>query len=192
MRSVRLSTALVIAAFATILTAGGALAGVPTPPEAQTGSVGPYLIRDSFGSTAASCDYPDTGGLVLKAIIVKAPEVRWADTDSNNDNEHGKIAHRIVIQRSNDNGVTWTKLKSSTRQVAAATESAAANLTKRTVSISVNGNKPLLRVYSKIQWIRPNGTVRGTLKHWYAYSRWTSDQLQGTIEPGPCHNVLAS
>ena len=149
MRSIRLSTALVVAAFATILTAGGALAGVPTPPEQQSGSVGPYLIRDGSQSTAASCDYPDSGALKLKAIIVKAPEVRWADTDSGNDNEHGRIGHRIIVQRSTDGGTTWTKVKASTRQVAGATESTAANLTKRTVSVSVSGQSTLLRVYQQ-------------------------------------------
>ena len=56
--------------------------------------------------------------------------------------------------------------------------------------VRFSGTEPLLRVYSRIQWIRPNGTVRGTLKHWYEYSRWTSDQLQGTIESGPCANIL--
>ena len=95
-----------------------------------------------------------------------------------------------MVQRSTDGGSTWSKLKASTSQTAGATESTAANLTKRTVLLSLSGNQPLLRVYSKIQWIRPNGTVRGTLKHWYEYSRWTSDQLQGTIESGPCANIL--
>jgi hypothetical protein len=192
MRSFRLPTALAFAAFAVALSAGGALAGAPTPPEQQTGSVGSYVIRDSAASTAARCVYPNTGGLKLKRIVVAAPKVRWPDTNSDLDKQAGTVGHRIVVQKSVDGGTTWTKYRASTLQKATAFEDQDAKLTARRVDIAVSGNNTLLRVFSKIVWFNKNGTTRGTIKHWYDHSRLVSDQFQEGIEQGPCYNALAS
>lgn len=186
MRSFRLPTALATAAFALALSAGSAVAFGPTPPEQQTGSVGPYLIRDSSLSTGARCSYTDSGLLRLERIAVVPPEVRWPDTNSDNDNQHGTVGHRIIVQRSNDNGATWTKYKASALQKKTAYEGSAANLTTRSVAISIANPAAGLRVISKIVWFNKNGTVRGTLKHWYDYSRWDSDQFVSNVVEGPC------
>lgn len=188
MRSFRLPTALATAAFALALSAGSALAGAPTPPEQQTGSVGSYLIRDSAASTGARCSYTDSGPLKLQRIQVVAPEVRWPDTNSSIDNQHGTVGHRIIVQKSTDGGTTWTKVKASTLQKRTAYENSAANLTSRSVAISVSGASTQLRVLSKIVWINKNGTTRGTIKHWYDHSRWQSDQFAWNIQQGPCAN----
>jgi hypothetical protein len=189
MRSLRLSTALAGAMFALVLSAGGALAGVPAPPEQQTGSVGPFIIRDSFLSTAARCVYSDNSALKLQQIVVAAPKVRWPDTNSSNDVQKGTVGHRIIVQRSTDGGATWTKYKASALQKATAYENTPATLSKRSVTVSSEG-KVMLRVLSKIVWFNKNGTTRGTIQHWYEWSRWTSSQLQGTIEPGTCNNYV--
>jgi hypothetical protein len=190
MRSFRLPTAFAFAAFAVVLSAGGALAGAPTPPEQQTGSVGPYLIRDSSASTAARCFYANSGPLRLQKIQVVAPEVRWPDTNSDNDFQKGTVGHRIIVQKSTDGGATWTKYKASALQKATAYENKAAALTKRTVLVTATGSTKEFRVLSKIVWFNKNGTTRGTIKHWYDYSRLVSDQFQDGIAQGPCSQAL--
>ena len=190
MRSLRLSTAIAGAAFALILSAGGTFAASPTPPEQQTGSVGPYLIRDSSASTAARCRFADSGPLRLRKIEVVAPEVRWPDTNSDNDNQHGTVGHRIIVQKSTDGGTTWTKYKASGLQKKTANENKVAALTKRTVDITATGSNKQFRVLSKIVWFNKNGTTRGTLKHWYDYSRWQSDQFAWNISQGPCPQIV--
>lgn len=189
MRSLRLSTAIAGAAFAIALSAGGALAGVPTPPEQQTGSVGPYYLRDGSQSTGARCIFSNSGPIRLKRIQVVAPEVRWPDTNSDNDHQKGTVGHRIIVQKSTDGGATWTKYKASALQKKIATETQAAPLTKRTVDITATGSNKQFRVLSKIVWFNKNGTTRGTIKHWWDYSRWQSDQFAWTIEQGPCPQV---
>jgi len=188
MRSFRLATMVAGAAIATILSAGSVLAGVPTPPEQQNGSVGEYLIRDSSGTTAAACRYADSGPLKLRSIMVKGPEARWPDTNADNDHQHGMVRHRIVVQRSINEGASGKRVASSTPQTKVAYENESADFTKRTVRIDIAKANAIVRVYSKVEWLRPNGTVRGVLKHWCQYARWTSDQLQGVIEQGPCPN----
>lgn len=189
MRSLRLSTAIAGAAFAIVLSAGGALAGAPTPPEQQTGSVGGYYIRDASASTGARCIFANSGPIRLKKIQVIAPEVRWPDTNSDNDNQKGTVGHRIIVQKSTDGGLTWTKYKASSMQKATAYETKAAALTKRSVDITATGSTKQFRVLSKIVWFNKNGSVRGTLKHWYDYSRWQSDQFAWTVQQGPCPQV---
>jgi hypothetical protein len=192
MRHLRRPFALLLAAAALALPAPSAFAGEPIPPEKQTGSVGPTLIVDGPAMTAATCRYSDTLPLKLRSVIVKPPKVYWPDTNSDVDNQHGKVRHRVIVQRSTDGGSTWSLYRASAVQSAIAGEKVAAPLTKRTVSISLASKTTVFRVVSKIQWIRPNGSVRGTLLHWYHSTRWASDQLQGTIEPGPCANKLVN
>ncbi|MFN8623603.1 MAG: hypothetical protein U0869_22925 [Chloroflexota bacterium] len=178
--------ALLVAVAALILSSQAALAGPSMPPEQQTGSVGPYSISDGPALTGAICRYSDTLPLKLRAVVVKPPQVRWPDTSSGNASEHGKIRHTVIVQRSTDGGGSWRFFARSAAQTAGATETTPAALTKRTVAISAPGKHAIFRIVSRIEWIRPNGTVRGTLLHWYANARWASDQLQGTIESGIC------
>ena len=190
MRSPRLPVAVLGAAVASLLTVGSSLAGVPLPPEKQIGSIGPVLIRDSFQTTAATCDYADSGVIKLQRIVVKAPDVRWPDTSSENDNQHGTVRHRILVEKSTDGGASWTAYRSSVAQSMVAYENAPATLTKRIVSVDLASSEIRLRVSSKIQWLRPNGTVRGSLRHWYSHAHWGGDQLQGSIESGVCNNKI--
>jgi len=190
MRPIRLSTALVVAALASILTAGSALAGVPMPPEKQTGSVGEYTIRDTALDTAATCHYSDTAIPKLDRIAVVAPSVYWPDPDSGNDNEHGKVKFWIVVQKSTDGGSTWSRVAASTRSTGVAYEDTKAPLTLRTVPVAVGGSQPILRVLSKIRLYNPDGSAKGTITHWYSYARYTGQQLQRTLWPTPCANKL--
>jgi hypothetical protein len=190
MRTFRLSTALVVAAFASVLSVGSVMAGVPMPPEKQTGSVGDYTIRDSAVDTAATCHYNNNLTPKVDRIAVVAPRVFWPDQNSSNDTEHGKVRFWIVVQKSTDGGTTWSKVASSTPSTGYAYEMTKAPLTRRTVSFSVAGSQTLLRVLSKIRWYNPNGSPKGTVTHWYSYARYTGQQLQGTIEPTPCPNKL--
>jgi hypothetical protein len=190
MRSIRLSTAIAGAAFAIVLSAGGTLAASPTPPEQQTGSIEPPVIRDSSASTGARCIFANTGPLRLQKIEVVAPEVQWPDDNSDNDNQHGTVGHRIIVQKSTDGGTTWTKYKASSLQKKTAYEHTAAPLTKRTVLITATGSNKMFRVLSKIVWFNKDGTTRGTLKHWYDYSRWQSDQFAWNISQGPCPQIV--
>jgi hypothetical protein len=190
-RTFRRSASLLVSAAALLLSAQAALAAGPTmPAEQTTGSVGPYAILDGSSLTAAICRFTDAEPLKLQRIVVKPPKVQWPDTNADNDLQHGRVRHRIVVQRSIDEGQTWTFYRASTPQTAVAFESTAAPLTKRSVAISIGNKDAQLRVLSKIEWLRVDGSVRGTLLHWYEHGRWVSDQLQGTIEPGPCSNQI--
>ncbi len=193
MRSIRSSTALAGAAFALLLGSGGAFAGdmdVPSPP--PTGSVGDALIRDSSLDTAATCRYDSDVAPRLNRISVGAPMVYWPDTDSDNDFQHGKVSHVIIVQRSNNGGAAWSRYRTSTVQTAIAYEGSPAPLTKRLVSVSVAGTTPIFRVLSRIRWHNNDGTVRGTLKHWYSYARWTGEAFGGVVVHVPCLNKVTN
>ena len=194
MRSPRRLAAMLTAVAAVVLSAQASLAVPPVPigipPESQTGAVGPYVIADFPLDTALTCSYTTLGAKLVK-VVVKPPEVRWPDTNGDNPNQKGRIRHVVIVQRSTDGGTTWKKLGTSTVQTAVATETTPAPLTKRTVAVNVNGLTTKVRVLHRIQWIRGDGSVRGTIKHWYGFARRAAPEMTAYIDVAPCGNALA-
>jgi hypothetical protein len=169
-RTVRLLPAFSMTLLATVLAAGSAVAGVPVPPETKTGKVGPYVIADAQADTIATCTYsPKSNDATLQQVIVDPPQVRWPNTKPAVPGQKGKVGWRVIIQAANVSWTTWTTIAQRPMQKRTATETKAAAFTKRTIAVPATEPITGIRVIVVAAWYKPDGSLRGRVKHWMAH-----------------------
>src|SRR3954468_6820114 len=85
-----LSVALAVAGAAVFATSGLTLA------DSESGQHGHYAFKDDASTGGATCVYSTAGKLT--EIVVKPPSLWWPDTDSGNNNEHGRVGWQLAVQ----------------------------------------------------------------------------------------------
>lgn len=167
MRLPSFTRVLVGAAFATLLSSASVLAGgpLPTPPDQQTGSIGGVVFRDSKFDTGVACRFGDQAVPKLQRIVVHAPSITWPDTDADNDTQHGKVGYRVTVQQSLDEGMTWSVFGRTPMVKGVADENQPAALATSVFKVKANGQR-IFRAVIKVTFFRPDGSIRGTLRHW--------------------------
>ena len=110
----------------------------------------------------------------LKQFVLHTPKVWWYDHDSGTTHEHGTVGWQYRIQMSSDlASVPFQTIFTSKIQKRTAYEDHPgysdgdkAPFSARTLSWET-GNPEWYRVKYTIIWYRSDGTVKGTLSHWY-------------------------
>lgn len=166
-RTRRLLPAIVIALFASMLMAGGALAGVQVPDEQTTGKVGPYVIPDEELDTLVTCHYGlQAVDAKMTGLTIDAPEVRWPDTKPAVPGQKGKVGWRVLVQQLSGDANSWTTVAQRPMQKRTATETTAAPFTPFQIERAATSPYTALRVVVLVAWFNPDGSLRGRVKHW--------------------------
>lgn len=123
----------------------------------ESGEIGYYNFFESTESPRARCIY---GGYVgdkqyLRRIRVGPPTVFAAHPD------YGRVGWRFLIQRLNNDMVTWTTVAKSPIQKARAYLDEPAHFDAMRVDYSPSNVMRTFRALVVINWYRPNGTVQG-------------------------------
>lgn len=155
------------------------VAAYDPPFDNESGQHGHYDFVD-YATTAhdgrIDCGYRklSNGNRRLSSFRVRPPRAWWSDQSSDTNREHGTIGWRFRIQQTTDpDDDPWTTVYSSTVQKRTGYEdhpgysdADKAPFVTRTKSWSSSGTV-YLRVKVTIYWYRGNGTVKGSVDHWY-------------------------
>ena len=143
--------------------------------DTTSGQTGDYVFTDTLNTPQATCVYAVDSNSVahFTKMTVVAPSVWWPDTSSSSNNEHGTVGWSFILQTFKGGG--WKTVKTTSVQKAVAHEDSQdpyGNSTKAkfsNLSLKVNwhhyGNANSWRVVVKAVWYKPNGHVRGSVKH---------------------------
>lgn len=179
MRPTRFAALFGLALAAVVATSGTALAvPPPPPPPSSSGKVGTFALVESEEVPAVTCFYADPeasdGNNYLWKMASIAPRVKAAAGRSSQ-----KVAWRLVVQFSDDDGATWRSYGRSTWTAATAKPAVAAPLAKRSVRLrtwddAITG-PAAWRAKAEIRWYASNGTTitgRGAVWATWYRARW--------------------
>jgi hypothetical protein len=166
--------------FVCLLLAGGVpAAAYSQPPDQYHGSYAHYDFHDyAYGSHLGNvdCSYRtlSNGNGRLESFTVRPPRVWWPDTSSSSSHQHGTVGWRFRIQQTTDpDDDPWTTVYSSSIQKKTAYEdhpgyddADMAPFTTRSKAWS-SSQTVYFRIKATIYWYHSNGTVRGSVDHWY-------------------------
>jgi hypothetical protein len=162
-----------------VLAASVPAAAYTPPNDYQTGQIGHYDFDDyAIGSHDGNvdCDYHvySNGQRRLTKFVFRLPRIWWFDTNSSTTHEHGTVGWQYRVQKSTDpDSVPFSTVFTSSVQKHTAHEDHPgfsdgdrAPFTTRTLNWS-SGQTESYRIKYTITWYQSDGTVKGTLSHWY-------------------------
>jgi hypothetical protein len=152
------------------MVSGSAMAGIPVPAEQKTGKVGPYVIADADLDTSVTCSYAAVADdAPLQQVTIDPPTVRWPNTKPSVPGQKGTVGWRVIIQAADPGWASWTTIAQRPMQKRTATETKAAAFTKRTIAVPATEPITGIRVIVVAAWYKPDGSLRGRVKHWMAH-----------------------
>ena len=162
-----------------MLAASAPVAAYTPPGDHSTGQIGHYDFRDGpYGSHDGNvdCEYHtySNGQQRIDGFTFRAPRIWWYDQNGDTTHEHGTVGWRYRVQETTDpDDVDFATVYTSSIQKKTAHEDHPgfsdgdrAPFTTRHLDWS-NGHTVYYRIKYTITWYASNGSVKGTLDHWY-------------------------
>lgn len=167
--------------FATLALAATALpvaaGGTPPPSPVVKGTVGAWTYLDTEAEPSALCGYDtDQPEWELDRIAMNGPKVKWPNRKAVT-GEHGTVAWWVVIETSTDGGATWQRASKHPTWKETAKEGRFKDFGARLTNVAyLEGADTLARVRHELRWLRPDGSVLGSVRFW---SSWYETDLSG-------------
>lgn len=181
-------TGLVLAAL--VATTGAALAVPPEAPDPTSkGKVGSFRIVESQELPAATCTYGDPESSTVENSLMRmglaAPRVKAAAGRTSQ-----KVAWRLVVQFSDDDGVTWGPYARSAWTSGTAKPTVAASLARRSARLrtwdDTLSGPAAWRAKAEIRWYAADGTtISGRAAIWPTWYLMRQDPYPSFTATGP-------